>query len=139
MITTSQQLLSLINGKRHIRNLTRLLLNQSLSKAARLHSDFMASTGTLSHLGKDNSTLMDRLNAVGYHASILAENIALCDGNPMSSTSLWMDSTPHRENLLNPNFTEIGIGITRDGEQTAHYWTIVLAAPLLPKTRSVIT
>ncbi len=66
-----------------------------------------------------------------------AENIALCSANPNKVLEEWMKSPPHRQNLLNPCFTHLGIAFAPTVEEAgsdqfdhAVYWTALLACPL---------
>jgi uncharacterized protein YkwD len=60
----------------------------------------------------------DRLRAIGYARGVSAsagENIAFgfgLESTPAAIVRLWMESPGHREDILRPSFTEIGIGIT---------------------------
>ena len=50
------------------------------------------------------------------------ENIGKGQKTPAQVVNAWMNSQGHRENILNKNYTEIGIGVAKDAKGTL-YWT----------------
>jgi hypothetical protein len=70
------------------------------------------------HVSPDGGTLTDRLEVSGYLARpggwTVGENIAWGESylaSPARIVQAWMDSPPHRENILSSEFEEIGLGI----------------------------
>ena len=129
------QLLSLINDARSQNGLASLSLDSRLSAAAMAHSIDMACNDLVSHTGSDGSTWYDRAKAQGFANSASArENIYV--GNPafggdaQGAFTWWMNSQIHRENILNPKVSVIGIGYAFTSTSTygGHY-TLVLARP----------
>ena len=57
----------------------------------------------------------------GISYNYAGENIAMGQENPQEVMNSWMNSNGHRKNILNPNFTELGVGIAFDGSSL--YWT----------------
>jgi uncharacterized protein YkwD len=124
------KLLEMTNKQRTEKKLPPLKLNPLLVKAARAHSANMARQQKLEHV-LDGKRVGQRLKDVGYTALGEGENIYLGKagfGRPETALKFWMNSRPHRENILEPNFTEIGIGIARDRDGDV-YFTQVFAAP----------
>ncbi len=90
----------------------------SLKEVARRSTKDMAIHGTFSHTGYDCSDLtsrvkklvnLDKINGWG-----LGENIAYGTGvvgTPESIVDAWMQSTGHRKNILDPEFTGTGIAV----------------------------
>jgi hypothetical protein len=71
-----------------------------------------------SHDSLDGRTFIDRLRAAGYIPSdqrwLVGENLAWGTGSLATARSIvaaWMNSPGHRENILRPQFREIGLGI----------------------------
>ena len=87
-----------------------------LAIAARLHSDEMVKRNDLSHKVKDEPVFTERLSEQGAHFSAAAENVGYGD-NAQELQDGWMNSPPHRANLLNPAYTEMGVGIVRSGDR----------------------
>jgi uncharacterized protein YkwD len=103
--------------------------NAALTAAALSHSQSMAVQGFVGH--EDPATgerVNDRVLAQGYSYFVVAENIAtgICAADTVVNE--WLNSTGHRENLLSPDYTEIGIGVYQGGEQ-GMYWVQVFATP----------
>ena len=112
-------IISGINRERRAQGLPPLRAEARLTRAARLHAANMASRNELSHTltGTTTSTLVSRVNDVGYVYRFVAENIAY---GPVSVDPLvqgWMRSPGHRVNILNGEYTDTGVGIaqSRDG------------------------
>lgn len=90
----------------------------------------MACNGFFSHTGSDGSSPSQRISRQGYHWSAIAENIAAGYGDPASVVAGWMGSQGHKENLLNPDYTEVGIGyVYVAGSPYGAYWTADFAHP----------
>ncbi|MCJ7511967.1 MAG: CAP domain-containing protein [Anaerolineales bacterium] len=127
-------LLALINQERESRGLGAYRSQSQLQAAARAHSLDMACNGFLSHTGSDGSSVRDRVEREGYDWSWIGENIfATGDtslGAPQRAFDWWMNSAPHRANLLSPNYTEIGLGYDYlAGSGYGGYFTAVFARP----------
>ena len=63
----------------------------------------------------------------GITYSFWGENIAMGQDNPEIVVSEWMNSPGHRENILSPNFTFIGVGYYVDTDGTP-YWTQIFTS-----------
>ncbi len=127
----TQALLERINDVRQSCGCRPLLLNDTLSLAAMHHSVFMFESKRLSHTGRDGSTCTQRLSHVGYHFLEAAENIAYCDSDPAAVLTLWQNSPPHYQNMINPVFCDIGLALVKNQENPASaYWTALFASPL---------
>jgi uncharacterized protein YkwD len=121
---------TLLNQERTSRGIPALVNNNQLHNAAIRHSQDMACNNFVSHTGSDNSDPGDRITAAGYDYSTWGENVAAGYTSPSSVVDAWMDSTGHRANILNPNFTEIGIGyVYSSASDYDHYWTTDFGAP----------
>jgi uncharacterized protein YkwD len=129
------QILSLINTARLEQGLSPLILNTLLSNAALAHSLDMACHGFVDHTGSDGSTWYERIAIQGYaNANSARENIYVGDpalgGTPEGTFSWWMNSQVHRDNILNSEVTEIGIGyVYNQGSAYGGYFTVVFARP----------
>jgi len=130
-ITMENQLLTAINKIRIGANLPELTVRPELSEAARLHSKTMADSNTLTHVDANGHNAGDRIRDAGYPAfTQVGENIAMNGGysDPVDkAVTDWMASSGHRVNIMNPTFTETGVGISeKDG---VYYFTEVFARP----------
>ncbi len=128
----SNALLDAINGARQQEGLPELVANPLLQQAAQRHSDDMAATETLSHMGSDGSQFWERIQDTGYILVSGAENVlSRGDTDAQAAFQQWYDSTPHRTNILNPRYTEAGIAYTQSSSGT-YYFTLVLAVSTQP-------
>ena len=128
------QVLALVNSERAKQNLKPLTLNEKLDTAADRYSKRMADGDFFSHTDQGNgSTMVQRVNQTGYQWTTLGENIAVGQPNPEEVVQAWMNSPGHRRNILNSQFTHMGLGYffkNPDGGQIRyrHYWTQVFGA-----------
>lgn len=126
---TLGSLLTLTNAERTKAKLGNLRLNTKLAAAAQRQADDMARSGQFSHTGSDGSQMGDRVKSSGYRFSLAAENIYMQSPSNRAERAIagWMNSKGHRENLLNGQFTEIGLGYASRGNQ--HYYVQVFGKP----------
>jgi uncharacterized protein YkwD len=110
--------LCLINAERRGHNLRPLRLNQRLSKAAQDHSRDMVRRRYFSHTTPDGSSFVQRIRGAGYLRAartwIVGENLGWGWrrlGTAAQIVRAWMNSPPHREEILRPSFREAGIGV----------------------------
>lgn len=108
----AQQVLALVNIERAKANppCPALTINESLTKAAQGHSQDMAVTNFFAHANLSGIGPSDRARAAGF-TGLVGENIAAGYSTANAVMNGWMTSTlGHRENILNCNYREIGIG-----------------------------
>jgi uncharacterized protein YkwD len=110
--------LCLLNRIRAQHGLPPLRLNAKLSSAARRHSRDMVRRRYFGHDSLNGRSPFDRMRATHYvprNASWwLGENIGWGSGSlaqPAALVRAWMQSPPHRANILNRHFRDIGVGI----------------------------
>jgi uncharacterized protein YkwD len=123
------QLVNLINGARAEAGLYPLSVNAQLTAAAVGHSIDMACHGLISHSGSDGSTPYERIVAAGYSPSLSSE-IIYGSGYPQTAFDWWMSDQIHRDEILNPNVTEMGVGYAYvQGTSAGGYYTVDFASP----------
>jgi Cysteine-rich secretory protein family len=109
-----QQLLDAANQDRSAAGLVPLKWDPALAKAAHQHALRMARANQLSHQFPGEPSMQDRARQAGARFSMIAENVA--EGpTPASIHSQWMNSSPHRANLLDPELTAVGISVVQSG------------------------
>lgn len=107
-----------------------LRANATLDRAARIHSEDMATKGFFGHDGSDGSTPLIRATRVGYAGRSVGENVAAGQATPEFAVDGWVKSPPHCANLMNPAFTEMGIAyVVNPASPTGIYWTQVFGRP----------
>jgi uncharacterized protein YkwD len=112
--------LCLVNRERVTRGERALSLNGKLQGIAQGHSESMASDDYFGHEGPGGSTPLSRMRAAGYIYSSrvgyeVGENIAwgtLWLATPRAIVASWMQSPGHRENILDPNYRDTGVGVS---------------------------
>ena len=94
------------------------------SKVARAHSQDMCTRGYFSHTNKQGQRPWHRLSAAGVPYSSAGENIAMGYQSPQAVHTGWMNSSGHRQNMLKPSWTRVGIGMIKC-KGSKPYWTEV--------------
>ena len=114
------QLLQLITASRSEAGVAPLAFDSELQSAADQHTHWMLDADTFSHTGSGGSSPFQRMAAAGYDYRSAGENIAYISGwgaETIDSADVerlhanLMASPGHKANLLNPNFTEVGLGL----------------------------
>lgn len=82
--------------------------NSELEKAAQKHSNDMASNNFFSHQGSDGTDASNRIQNQGYSWTTYGENIFAGAKNTEAAIDGWLASSGHCQNIMNPNFTEMG-------------------------------
>jgi uncharacterized protein YkwD len=90
--------------------------NESLAAVARAHSRNMLEQGFFDHSDPGGRTLSGRINEAGIPWRAVGENIAI-HATVRGAEAAFMDEPHfqhnHRANILNPNYTDVGIGIVQ--------------------------
>lgn len=105
-----RRVLELTNAERVSAGLPALTMHTQLSAVARGHSMDMSQRGFFSHVCPSEITPFDRINKADITWRSASENIGSEQRTPEQVVREWMDSPSHRYNILDPNFTHIGIG-----------------------------
>jgi uncharacterized protein YkwD len=122
-----QAALAQVNAYRQKNGRKAVTLDARLSKAAAMQSANQAARSWIGHEGPDGSKPMDRAARAGYHAKIASENVASGQKSFADAMQSWEGSSGHRENLLRPEVTAIGVAMTKNNSGRP-YWTLVLGA-----------
>jgi uncharacterized protein YkwD len=122
-----EQVIELVNTERRQAEIAALRPNAMLMKAARSHSQNMASQDTLSH-ELDGQGPGERLESLGYRSFGVAENCGAGQRTPAEVVETWMNSQGHRANILGENYRDVGIGMAKTTRGKT-YWTLLFATP----------
>lgn len=101
------------NTERSGGSLGRVTRNPLLDQAATLKAEHMAANGYFSHYSPDGISPWYWFNQVGYSFIHAGENLAVHFTDSEDIVDAWMQSPSHRANIMNTQFTEIGIGVAR--------------------------
>ncbi len=121
------RVVELTNDIRRQNGLSDLSVNGQLQQAAETHSTDMANQDFFSHYSIDGSMPWDRGQDAGYDYRFYGENIAAGQTTPEAVVQAWVNSPSHLANILNADYTEIGVGYTYLQNDTGnvnynHYW-----------------
>ncbi|HYK71622.1 MAG TPA: CAP domain-containing protein [Pseudoneobacillus sp.] len=114
-----QKVVDLTNQERTKIGAPALKVDVALSKMARDKSQDMATNNYFSHTSPTYGSPFDMMKQYGITYRYAGENIAMGQKTPEEVVQAWMNSEGHRKNMLNPNFTHIGVGYVSQG----NYWT----------------
>jgi uncharacterized protein YkwD len=116
-----------INRFRTEHGLAKLRLSPQLTSAANAHSEQMAQDGYFAHRSADGSAFSTRLRSF-YSASptqlwAVGENLLWSTGSLTGTRALdmWLASPPHRRNLLDPRWREIGVSAVDEARAPGVY------------------
>jgi len=127
-----QTLLNAANRDRAAAGLPPLHWDAALAAAAHQHALLMAQKNTLSHQFPGEPPMQDRARHAGARFSLIAENVA--QGPSVAGLhTQWMNSPPHRANLLDPSLNAVGISVVQSGSMyfaVEDFSTAVLAMSL---------
>ena len=105
-----------------------LTMNPALRCAARVHSKDMVDRNFFDHTNPSGESPFQRMAEAGYNYSTAGENIAAGNSTAAATMDQWMNSDGHCGNIMNPAFTELGVGYYPGG-QYGHMWTQVFGTP----------
>ncbi|MEG6616990.1 CAP domain-containing protein [Peptococcaceae bacterium 1198_IL3148] len=112
------KVVELVNQERSKAGLQPGVVKADLTNVAQLKAEDMANNNYFSHTSPTYGSPFDMMKQFGINYSYAGENIAVGYSTPESVMEGWMNSEGHKKNILNPNFTEIGVGFTTNG----YYW-----------------
>ncbi|HEV3164612.1 MAG TPA: CAP domain-containing protein [Isosphaeraceae bacterium] len=99
----------------------------ALQAAAEQHARDMAAQGKMSHKGSDGSTPEARIKQAGYAYQTAGENVAAGQTTVAEVMQTWMNSPPHKKNILG-QFSEIGAAHAEADDGTV-YWCVDFGTP----------
>jgi hypothetical protein len=108
-IIESNALVDETNQARTADNLSGLTINSLLTTAAQQKANDMVANNYFAHISPQGITPWDWFSKVGYQYSFAGENLAVNFTDSQDVTTAWMNSPEHRANILNGQYTEIGI------------------------------
>lgn len=107
-----------------------LSLNATLSRAALLYAQDMATYGYMSHTGHDGSSPAARITRSGYRWREVGENLASGIMTPEEVIAGWLQSPDHCANLMDPLFTQMGVAFAvSPHREVGVYWAMEFGTP----------
>lgn len=129
-----ERMLHIVNAARTVEGRPPLTLDPRLTAAAQAHADDMLSRTYYAHQSPEGILPRARVQTAGYAPDIVAENLAAGQTSVENVMDAWLHSADHRRNLLDPRFTQIGIGIAVGSYQHRYkvMWVQDFAHPAHP-------
>ena len=125
-----RELMSLLNEKLAAAGLPALTWSPVLAQAAQAHAEDCARRNQGGHRGSDGALIETRLARLGFTPRRTSENWADAQ-SVQHAFALWWNEAPghdpHRRNILDPKYAEIGIGVAAG--QWATYFVADFAGP----------
>jgi len=106
------RVLELVNEARAEAGVHALTLDPALRGAAQIRA--VECVGCFSHTRPDGSSYRTAITQAGVVAGYTGENVATGHDSPELVVSRWLQSEGHRKNILNANYTRIGIGLEKN-------------------------
>lgn len=104
-------ILDAVNAARREKRLRPLFLDPRLNLAAQRHAEAMRDRGFYGHDTPEGLTARDRVLGAGYAPRAVGENIAEGQFTVAEVMNGWLNSPAHRHNILEPRFTQLGVGL----------------------------
>ncbi len=120
----AQQVLDLVNAERAKVGLNALTYDSQLELAANTRAVEIRTS--FSHTRPNGTSCFTTLDEIGYRYGYAGENIAYGQSTPEEVVNAWMNSQGHRENILNANYTHLGVGVYENGATI--YWAQMFAS-----------
>ena len=114
------RILMLVNAERAKFGIGPLIMSSALNKLAVAKSQDMVKKNYFSHRSPTYGSPFDMLKSYGINYNWAGENLSI-DKYADSAHTALLNSKVHRDNILNPNFREIGIGIYAKGNNSYAY------------------
>jgi uncharacterized protein YkwD len=104
-------ILAAVNAERKRAGMPPLRPNDRLDQAAQRHAQDMLTRRYFAHQSPEGKTVRERARAAGYDWRAIGENIAEGQRSVDEVMDTWMHSPPHRKNILDRDFKELGVGL----------------------------
>ncbi|MBI1952336.1 CAP domain-containing protein [Candidatus Saccharibacteria bacterium] len=114
-----QALLRDTNAQRSLANVPTLSESTELDRAAQAKAQDMALRNYWSHNTPDGNPPWIFVTGQNYNYQKLGENLAAGFDNEQSAINGWMASEHHKDNLLDPSFSQVGFGVAHSANYTA--------------------
>lgn len=121
----ANRVLELVNIERANAGVAPLVLDEALCNAANMRAIEMDRTGEFSHTRPNGNSCFEVFNICGVGSGTYGENIAWASYgmSPEKLVLEWMNSEGHKANIINSNYTRMGLGYsTGVAGEDGHYW-----------------
>lgn len=115
-MTQAEAILKLVNQERSKAGVPALTLSDQLTNIAYIKAKDMADKNYFSHQSPTYGSPFDMLKKFGVSYTAAGENIAAGQKTAEEVMNSWMNSSGHKANILNKNYTQLGVGFYRGGQ-----------------------
>ncbi len=119
----ADEILKLINAERAKMGLPALVLDKNITAVTDAHCIDMATNKYLAQKNRQGADLAKRLTDAKIQFTASAENLAMGKFTPQVIVDAWMKSEIHKTNILNKDFTKVGISVATALDGTV-YWAV---------------
>ncbi len=110
---TADNIITLTNATRQALGLTQLQANPELTLAATTKAQDMLANQYFSHTSPAGKTPWDFIHGAGYIYDVAGENLAVHYEQAEDVNNAWLASPTHKANIVDPRYTEIGVGVAQ--------------------------
>lgn len=118
-LSFAEQVVELVNAERAKEGLAPLTIDKKVQAAAQIRAVEIKTS--FSHTRPNGSSFATALKEQGVTYRRSGENIAWGQRTPKEVVNAWMNSSGHRANIMNKNFTKIGVGYYQ--HNGVNYWS----------------
>lgn len=111
---SEREMFELVNKERETAGRNKLSWDTEIVSVARAHATDMWERKYFGHISPEGNDSVDRLTEAGFYYNYAGENLALAPTVSTAHVGL-MNSGGHRENILEPKFNKVGIGVIDNG------------------------
>lgn len=123
--TQAREILKLVNEEREKQGVKPLELSDKLTSIANTKAADMQNNNYFSHTSPTYGSPFDMLQHFGVHYTSAGENIAQGQKTAREVMNAWLNSSGHRANILNANYTQLGVGY----EESGAHWVQLFIHP----------
>ena len=116
------KVIELVNEERANAGLAPLAKDNGLMEMARFKSQDMADNNYFAHESPTHGSFSDLLKKFNIQNTVAGENIAMGQRTAEAVMQSWMNSPGHKGNILNSDYTRIGVGCAQSANGS-YYWT----------------
>lgn len=125
----ADRIFELTNAEREKAGAGPLIRNTKIESLAKNHCADMINRGFFNHENPDGDSPFDRFRKADITYRHAGENIAAGQKTPEQAMEEWLSSPGHKDNILNPDYTDIGISVMCGGKYGI-YWVQVFFTPI---------
>ncbi len=121
---TGGLLVKMANEERSAVGTSPLKVNSQLTKAAEMKARDMINNNYFAHWSPDGKSPWFWIEAAGYSYEYAGENLAMGFLDTKQVHNGWINSPTHRDNIINPNYEEVGIAVVGDQSERNTFFVV---------------